>query len=167
MSKQQIHLSRSGGAKKQSGHGHHHPPHFAGQQPWRTISAIFIAIVLGLTLSGCDIGDTLWNLIHTDGDAEAETFANDAQRVRTFVITTASFIIETDNDDDPSPSATASDNATEYTMQSKGFVRFDESTGGTNRSFEVETGDRIIERPGASGTGTLTIVVASPSTQSQ
>ena len=127
-----------------------------------TTVALIIAVLLGLTLSGCDLGDTLWDLFSTDGDAEAQTFANDAQRVKTFVITTDTFIIETSNDDDPTPTAVVQNNAMEYTMQSNGIVRFDESNG-DNKNLEVETGDRIIERPGASGTGTLTIIVASPS----
>lgn len=127
---------------------------------WHAAITATALVLLALTLSGCGIGDNLWDLFHTDGKAEAQTFANDRQRVRTFFINTDSFGIETDNDNDPTPTAEVKDSATEYTMNSNGFVSFDESNGETNRRFSVETGDRIIERPGSGGTGTVTIIIA-------
>jgi hypothetical protein len=126
-------------------------------------TAFSLLVSLGLPLSGCDIGSNLWDLIHTEGDAQAQIFTK-RQRVRTFVIVTESFSIETENDDDQTPTVTASDSVTEYTMQSNGTVRFDESNGDSNQLLDVESGDRIIERPGASGTGTLTVIDVAPGT---
>ncbi len=161
MTNQQICLSLSYGAKKQFCHGRPRPPQLAGQQAWRAISAIFMAIFLGLTLSGCDIGDTLWGLINTDGKAEAQIFSNEKQRVRTFIITTDSFIIETANEEDTSPKAEVEENATVYTMTSNGSVRFE--TNGQDSLFDLQKDDQIIERPGASGTGVITIIDADDS----
>jgi len=131
---------------------------------WSAAMTVTALILLGLSLSGCGIGDNLWDLFHTDGDAEAQIFPDDKQRVRTFLIETNSFSIETSNDGDQSPTVQVNDSVTEYTMNSNGIVRFDESNGEANRRFDVESGDRIIERPGASGTGTVTIVDVSQST---
>ena len=134
-------------------------------KPCRFTAILFMAFAFfGLALNGCDIGDTLWDLIHTEGDAEAQIFPTETERVRTFVINTNSFRIETENDDDQTPSVTVTDNVTEYTMQSNGSIRFDEANGDSNLRFDVENGDRIIERPGSGGSGTLTIVDSSPST---
>jgi hypothetical protein len=161
MTNQQIRLSPSYGAKKQFCHGRPRLPQLARQQPWRAISAVFVALFLGLTLSGCDIGDTLWGLINTDGKAEAQIFSNENQRVRTFLITTNSFIIETENEGDTSPKAEVQENATVYTMNSNGSVRFE--TNGQDSLFDLQKDDQIIERPGASGTGTITIIDADDS----
>lgn len=134
-------------------------------QRYRFTAILSMALAFfALTLSGCDIGDTLWDLINTESDAEAQVFPNENQRVRTFVIETNSFSIESEDESDPTPfTATVGDSVTEYTMTADGTLRFVESDGGTEITLDnMESGDRIIERPGATGTGTLTIIDASP-----
>jgi hypothetical protein len=124
-------------------------------------SLLLITIFCGLTLSGCDdAGDTLWDLFSSNGGAEAQIVAE--QRVQTYIIVTDSFRIEID-DGDPNPTTSTQDGATQYTMASDGTVRFDISNDDTDvRSFDVEAGDIVIERPGTNGNaGTVTLIRAS------
>jgi hypothetical protein len=138
-------------------------PQSARLQLGRVITAMLIAIFLSVTLSGCNIGSALWDLIHTDGNAEAQIFSNENQRVRTFIITTDSFIIEIESPGDVSPNVLVQEHATVYTMTSNGTVRFE--SDGQNSLFDLQAGDQIIERPGADGTGLITIIdVADSST---
>lgn len=132
---------------------------------WHSATIVMLLTILGLSLSGCDIGSKLWDLIHTDGKAEAQIFSDQRQRVRTFIIQTDSFSIETENDADLTPigTVTAGDSVTDYPITAPGTVRFNDSNGDP-KTFDVDSGDRVIERPGAGGTGTLTIIDFSPGT---
>ena len=125
------------------------------KQLWNAMMPIFVAALLGLTLSGCDLGDTLGDLFRINSDAQAQD-STTRTRIQTFVIVTDTFRIQVDADTDTTPSFSVQENTTTYTMQSTGFVRFDASDG--TDSVEVEVNDQIVERPGADGNGTVTII---------
>lgn len=141
------------------------PPRPRPGTTWHSAIPVILFAFLCLSLSGCDFSAKLWDLFHTEGKAEAQVFPDQSQRVRTFIIETDSFRIQTENDSDLTPigTVTVNDGVTDYTISAHGIVRFNESGGDPNQLFEVESGDRIIERPGANGTGTLTIIDFSPS----
>jgi hypothetical protein len=110
-------------------------------------SATLVAVVLcGLLLSGCgDIGETLADLfrINGNGNGNGNAEAQEGDKlIETFQIAIETFQLETATP----PEIQVSDGATRYTLQTTGEVRFMLQEGGA-RSFNLETGDIVVERP--------------------
>ncbi|GAB4259180.1 MAG: hypothetical protein Kow0092_07220 [Deferrisomatales bacterium] len=101
-------------------------------------------------LTGAAAGLAVWALLGGCSLGGGNAQAAQDKRVETFQVDPGSFQITAEE----FPTVEVRDGATVYTLQSDGSRLFDE-TGGGPRSFALDSGDVIIERPAAS---TLTFI---------
>ena len=155
MTNHQAISTRSYGHLKRSNQDPNGNPQPGRKQYWNAMMPIFVAALLGLTLSGCDTLGDLFR-INSDAQAQEETTRN---RVKTCVIRTDSFRIQVEEDANTTPTVTLSDGVTRYTMQSSGDVFFDVSSEDDCGVTKLEMGDQIIERPRQSGNETVITII--------
>lgn len=101
------------------------------------IATLVVAVLCGLLLNGCDLGDFLADLLRFNSTASAQNEI----RVETIVINTSKFTFTTD----VQPDITIFDGTTRYDITASADLLFDAS--GITR---LEAGDIMIERPGTS-----------------
>lgn len=105
---------------------------------------LVVAVLCGLLLSGCgDIGETLADLFHINGngDAEAQDGDDGEKIIQTFTIDSGTFELRADM----MPDIMVVDGTTRYTLRSSATLDADPDP----RIPQLEAGDIVIERPGS------------------
>ena len=117
------------------------------------LTMLLIGLVCGFILSSCDnFFDTAADLLRINPD-EVEAQEDSRDRVESRMIDVGTLVIEVSEDGNATPMDDVQGEATIYTMQSTGEVRF--MSNGSTDGFDVESGDKLIFRPGAN---TLTLI---------
>ena len=121
------------------------------------LGVLFIAVLCGVMLGGCDFFDTLADLLRINGaDVEAQ---DKEDRIETLTISIDTFSIDVDNDDDPTPTHTVQQGGIiEFTMQSDGTVRFDSASDSRNREDLLMNDSVLLQATGS--TAVMTIIRA-------
>ena len=130
--------------------------HRGGINVTARLSIWLIAVLCGLTLSGCgDFFDEVADLLRING-SDVEAQEDSVVRIEMLTIQTDSFSIEVDEDINMTPTVTVEQGGViQFTMQSEGRVRF--TTSGSSMSQVLEMGDRVLLQTSGT-TGVMTFI---------
>lgn len=114
----------------------------------RTGAILVVVVLCSLLVSGCgDIGETLADLFHLNGNGNGDAAAQGERRIETF-FQVSNFVLEADTE----PGIVIDGDTTRYNIQSDATLNF---TSGERESFTLEADDIVIERPAA---GVVTVI---------